>query len=353
MNSINKISQAKSKLMLEYPYFGTIASSLDIEIDNSIQSYKNINNKLLYNSQYIDSVDIEDIEFILASTTLHKVLNHQNRNQRNSSKLWQLASEYVINSMLVNNGMELPIMANYQDRFNKMYVEEVYTILESEMSDEYEEQESQDIVEDLSQDEEFFQQLIQKLEKTDSLPKDLEYIIPSKSKHINWRDELYRYIASYDKSLYQFFPPNMKYLYQGIYLPSLHSDLLNITIAIDTSASIDEDLLSIFLSQIEEIMLQYPNYKIDLIQVDDKIQSHQIFLNGDKIDYSIKGRGATDFRVLFEYIDKNLDTPTLLIYFSDGDGIYPSTIPTYDTIWVSEKKIEKVPFGDNIIIKNS
>ena len=349
MNSIDKISQAKSKLMLEYPYFGTIASSLNIEVKNDIQSYQNSGDKLYYNSQYIDSVDSEDVEFILASASMHKVLNHQNRNKKSSSKLWQLASDLVVNSMLVSNGLELPIMANYQDRFDKMYVEEVYTILESEMSDEYEEQESQDIVEDLSQDEEFMQQIIQKLEKNNSLPKDLEYISPSKAKSINWQDELYRYIASYDKSLYQFFPPNMKYLYMGIYLPSLQSDLLHITIAIDTSGSIDEDLLSLFLSQIESIMQHYPNYKIELIQADDKIQSHQTFINGDTLDYTIKGRGATDFRVVFDYIDKYIDHPTLLIYFSDGDGIFPQDIPNYDTLWVLNRDIE-LPFGDTIII---
>ena len=134
-----------------------------------------------------------------------------------------------------------------------MYIEEVYTILESEMDYDYQEEEEKNkeqTIEDDSLDEEFMQQIIKKLEKSNSLPKDLEYILPSKKNSINWRDELYRYIASYDKSLYQFFPPNMKYLYQGIYLPSLQSDLLNITIAIDTSASIDENLLSIFLSLI-------------------------------------------------------------------------------------------------------
>lgn len=348
-----KIAKAKAKLMLENPYFGSIVSTLEFGINNEIETYKNNGEKLLYNESYIDEIDGDDVEFILASSAMHRVLQHQNRAIDRHSKVWQFASELVVNAMMIQNGFELPIKATYQDRFRGMYVEEVYAVLINEMEDEYaQENEEQITQDDESLDQEFLEQLFKKLENADALPKDLEYILTRhKSHRINWRDELYRYIATYDKSQFNFFPPNRKYLYRGIYIPSLSSDLLSIVIAIDTSGSIDDELLAIFLAEVEAIMENYPHYQIELIQADNKVQSHEIFTTGEPLNYTIKGRGATNFIPTFEYIDDKIGTPTLLIYFSDGAGKFPQIAPSYDVLWVSHKAIE-IPFGDNIVMEN-
>jgi predicted metal-dependent peptidase len=338
--------------MLENPYFGSIVSTLDICSNNQIETYKGNGERLYYNEDYIEECDSDDVEFILASSAMHRVLQHQNRAIERHSKVWQLASDFVVNSMMMQNGFELPIKANYQDRFREMYVEEVYAILMDEMEDEYaKENEEQITQDDESLDQEFLEQLFKKFEESNMLPKDIEYILTQHKSHtINWRDELYRYIATYDKSQFSFFPPNMKYLYRGIYIPSLNSDLLSIVVAIDTSGSIDDGLLATFLAEVEAIMENYPHYQIDLIQADSKVQSHQVFTTGEPINYRVKGRGATNFIPTFEYIDTAIGIPTLLIYFSDGAGEFPKDLPAYDVLWVSHKAIE-VPFGDNIVME--
>jgi len=337
--------------MLENPYFGTIISTLTLQNTQELESYKSDGKTLFYNENYLDTIESEDVEFILASSAMHRVLRHQNRAIDRHSKVWQLASELVVNAMMIQNGFELPLKATYQDRFRGMYVEEVYAVLIDEMEDEYLHEEEEKIIDDeTSLDQEFLEQLFKKLENNDMLPKDLEYILSQhKRYHINWRDQLYRYIATYDKSQFSFFPPNMKYLYRGFYIPSLKSDLLNIVIAIDTSGSIDDALLTTFLGEIEAIMENYPHYQIDLIQADSKVQSHEIFTSGEPLTYTIKGRGATNFIPTFEYIEANIGVPTLLIYFSDGAGQFPTIAPHYDVLWVSNHPIE-VPFGDSIVM---
>jgi predicted metal-dependent peptidase len=161
---------------------------------------------------------------------------------------------------------------------------------------------------------------------------------------------LYRYIASYAKSSFSFMPPNMKYLYRGIYLPSLSSDLLRIVISIDSSGSVDKGLLGLFLGEVESITQQYPNYEIDLIMADAKIQSHEVFLPGESLEYEIKGGGGTDFRPVFEYIDRHIDYPSLLIYFTDGLGTFPLQEPNYDLLWVMPER-QDVPFGEVMLIE--
>ena len=61
----------------------------------------------------------------------------------------------------------------------------------------------------------------------------------------------------------------------------------------------------------------------------------------------IKGRGGTDFRPVFQKVEelrkqhvfRNLKA---LIYFTDGDGIYPEQKPDYETAFVFVRQTEKM-----------
>ena len=409
-----KIEKAKARLMLEHPYFGTIASALKLEKSDNIEAFLSDGNSLQFNDAYFDAVGVEEVEFALANGAMHSVLKHEKRAGDRYEWLWQLATDYTINSMLVNNGLALPDRANFQERFEGVYAEEVYEILRSEITDEalsgdeslkeqacdeqgktnkdhlseeekgmeeemdhsgqptssstqnkqsefsdtpIKDQDRGEGESEMSPEEEkqmaeaFFEQLFKKMNRQGTLPKDLKFLVPRYFGHqIDWRETLYRYIASYAKSSFTFMPPNMKYLYRGIYLPSLSSDLLRIVVAIDSSGSVDEGLLGLFLGEVESITQQYPNYEIDLITADAKIQSHEVFLPGESLLYEIKGGGGTDFRPVFEYIDRYIDYPTLLIYFTDGLGTFPTQEPSYDLLWVMPES-QDVPFGEVMLIE--
>ena len=47
-----KISKAKAKLLVDYPLFGTIASRLELVLNDDIQSFKSDGIKLEYNSDF-------------------------------------------------------------------------------------------------------------------------------------------------------------------------------------------------------------------------------------------------------------------------------------------------------------
>ena len=63
----------------------------------------------------------------------------------------------------------------------------------------------------------------------------------------------------------------------------------------------------------------------------------------DWLDYAqkvvIQGRGGTDFTPVFNYVEKLRQTRQLkrlraLLYFTDGDGFYPTQPPDYETAFV-------------------
>ncbi len=361
-----KLEIAKSKLMIEHPYFGTLASALKFEKNDNIEAFMCEGDKYQYNDEYLETLNSDELSFTLANAAMHQALYHDTRQSRRMGWMWYLATDYAINAILVENGLTLPDKINYDNRFEGQYAEEIYEtlrneIMDDEMRDEEEgeedsssdneEQQSEKVTSDESKDaeeayERFLEQVNQKLDKQGDLPKGLERVLNVKhTSTISWRDELYRYVNTHAKSDYRFFPPNMKYLYMGFALPAVYGEELHIAVAIDTSASVDKELLEKFLGELAEIMQIFPSYKIELIECDAKIQHVSTLYPTEPLVSMVKGGGGTDFRPVFEYIDEALRDVKFLIYFTDGMGKFPSYLPHIDTLWVMPKSVE-VPFGE-------
>jgi len=362
-----KLEQAKTKLMLENPYFGTLVTSIDLRVNNMIASFRPLGDVLEYNDEYIEVLSVNEVSTILANSAMHQALFHSNRGKDKVSSVWNLASDYAINDLLVENGFMLPPMANYSSRFEMLYAEQIYTILlgELDLQDNDEPQEEQkkeeigeeeeDIPEELLAQEEYellLEQLNIKLEEHGDLPKGIERFVQSKKEpQISWRDELYRYVNAHAKSDYRMFPPSKKHLYRGIALPSIYGEELKIIVAIDTSASIDDELLEIFLAELYEIMQVFTHYVIELIECDAKIQNIQRLTPQEPLEPILKGGGGTDFIPVFEYIMELNEDFKFLIYFTDGKGSFPQYEPLIDTLWVMPQN-EEVPFGESLILRS-
>ncbi len=380
MNIASKISQAKAKLLVDYPLFGTIASKLELISNDDIQAFKSDGIKVEYNSDYLQNLSINEMEFIFANGAMHASLAHEQRRSDRSGWLWQMATDMAINDMLVENGMDLPDAAQYRVRFKGMYAEEIYAELKADIlrdvnSDSFNESNEGSEVNGLEEsslcntsDQEFQNEINQEIlqaeqlfgefakstieseEKADALPLHVErfFTLTCRGK-IDWREELKHAIDRFYKDDYTLMPPNKKFLHVGIYLPSSTSNKFKLVVAVDSSGSIDEELLNEFLSELNFLMSTIPNYEIDLLICDDKIRSHKTFYNGDILEADVSGGGATDFRPVFDFIDENLQDTKLLLYFSDLDGMFPKDEPNYDVKWIVPKELES-PFGEVIVL---
>ncbi|PHS58481.1 MAG: hypothetical protein COB17_02580 [Sulfurimonas sp.] len=386
-----KISQAKAKLLVQYPLFGTIASRLELIINDDIQAFKSDGIKLEYNSDFFNKIELSQIEFALANGAMHASLAHEKRKNNRSAWLWQMATDFAINDMLVQNGMDCPHEAHYRKRFKDMYAEEIYAELkddllrdgeleyeaeseseiepeiesetESETESEIESETESEIeseiepeseqVQDLQSEqlfEEFAQTIIEFEIKKGEIPQYLDRFFDLNQKaKIDWRDELRVALDRFHKDDFRLFPANKKFLHMGLYIPSTTSQRFKLVIAIDSSGSVDEDLLNDFLSELNFLMLSINNYQIDLLVCDDKIHSHKTFYSGDNLDIELSGGGATDFRPVFEFIEKELQDTKLLIYFTDLDGFFPTKEPLYEVKWLSPKESD-IPFGGLILL---
>ena len=388
MSVKSKISRAKAKLLVEYPLFGTIASKLELVQNDDIQAFKSDGVKLEYNEDFFNTVELSQIEFALANGAMHASLAHERRKNNRSAWLWQMATDFAINDMLVENGLDCPYEANYRKRFSGMYAEEIYAelkddILRDEL--EYEADDADDVQknqnddnkptdkekqdqqdEEVSQEEieseiqqaqqlfaEFGKSIIETEIKNGDVPKSIERFFEiNYDGKIDWRDELRLAIDRFHKDDYTLLPPSKKFLHLGMYLPSSISERFKLVIAVDSSGSVDDELLNKFISEINFLMTTVQNYEIHLLVCDDKIRSHDVLYSGDNIEVNLIGGGGTDFRPVFELVEDQLQDTKLLLYFSDLDGVFPRDFPSYDVRWVTSNN-DEVPFGNLIMLDSN
>ena len=119
-------------------------------------------------------------------------------------------------------------------------------------------------------------------------------------------------------------------------------------IAIDTSGSCEGALVRSFLTRTYEMLKNSEHFgsevNVHVIQCDAEIQSDtKIESAADLAQYEetleIRGLGGTDFRPVFDYVDKLIEQDEFtnlrgLIYFTDGEGTYPEKQPPYETAFV-------------------
>ena len=119
-------------------------------------------------------------------------------------------------------------------------------------------------------------------------------------------------------------------------------------IAIDTSGSTSGELVQKFLQKTYNILMESESFfskvNVHIIQCDADIQEDAKIANREEFDRYIKtmqirGLGGTDFRPVFQYVDKLIAEKEFinlkgLIYFTDGFGAFPAQKPGYETAFV-------------------
>lgn len=122
----------------------------------------------------------------------------------------------------------------------------------------------------------------------------------------------------------------------------------DLVIAIDTSMSTSGELVREFLRCTYAILRSTETFtrklNIRILQCDDTVRSDTVIRSMAELerymaDFTLKGGSATDFRPVFEYVDKLRADGAFtalrgLIYFTDGMGTYPQKRPPYDTAFV-------------------
>lgn len=137
---------------------------------------------------------------------------------------------------------------------------------------------------------------------------------------------------------------------------SREGKMLKIVVAIDTSASMDDDAIRQIFNEIFAIVSR-KRFELTVIECDASIQRVYELKSPNDLPDHVNGRGGTAFTPVINYINENRRfRDALLVYFTDGFG--ESRIPkplTYRNLWVvlgnPENLSVKRPYGAVLPLK--
>ena len=151
--------------------------------------------------------------------------------------------------------------------------------------------------------------------------------------------------------------PNRRFIDSGLYLPSIRSEgMETIAVIIDTSGSLPPATLAAFWSELREVAAEIRPESVVVLQVDAAVQDAAEHAPDDlPEEIAVKGRGGTDFRPGFEWLDEQGIRPAVCLYFTDMEcSRYPEAEPSFDVIWCNHSSPpsdwNRQPWGERIDI---
>jgi len=174
---------------------------------------------------------------------------------------------------------------------------------------------------------------------------------------LDWRTLLRRYMTDAAKRDYSWSVPNRRFIATGLYLPSIRSEGIDtIAVIIDTSGSVPAQTLAEFWTELREVAAETRPARVIVLQVDTALQDAAEYSPDELPDeITIKGRGGTDFRPGFEWLDEQGIQPGVCLYFTDMEcSSYPEAEPPYPVVFCNwgtpPSDWNREPWGERIDI---
>ena len=116
-DTIDKLTQAKTRLSLKEPFFSTMLLRFPLKATEEVPvAAVTPRGVILYNPKAIDKLSVEEIVFLLCHEVMHVALSHAMRRGDRDHFIFNIACDAVINETLIelgigqflNNGVRMP-----------------------------------------------------------------------------------------------------------------------------------------------------------------------------------------------------------------------------------------------------
>lgn len=384
MKQIDNLTKAKAALILDQPFFASLLLSMPMVENNSIPTLATDGESIQYNDKFLKSLSLQETIFILAHETLHCALMHMYRRNERDPNRWNIAADYVINEILVNDDIgSMPegglLDSDLVDKGNGT-AEGVYKLLPDNPENKKGNKKGNDKgpsqypgagqpggaldqVNDASNDpaknaEKEAEMKVRVLQAANAakmagkLSAGLKRLIgESTETRTNWREVLRRFFSERAKIDYSFARPKRRFLADDLYLPSLTGEKLGeIVIAVDCSGSISDSIIAEFEKEIKAIVEDTKPSKVNVLYFDTEILNTDSFEFEEEIKINPIGGGGTSFAPIFEYIEKEALDVSACVVLTDLCSSDFGEPPSCPVLWASIES-GKAPFGEIVFIK--
>lgn len=315
---------------------------------------------------------------IVIHEVLHCGLQHHCRRGHRNPKLWNIAADLAINSILRAGGYSLPMdgvfpgQQPYEGMPEGLSAEQYYARLEQEgqRNDKGDTPDpggcgaviDGDGLDGPSSEAQMkasaenwqvaMHQALATGKKRGTLPAGLErFITDVLEPKVDWRDVLREFIRSYARNDYTWTRPNRRFIGQGLYMPGLRSEELgDIAVAIDTSGSIGQQQLNVFAAELQGILESYDT-AVTILWCDAQVHAVEQWSSADgPLDLSkskerLAGGGGTDHAPVFQKLDELDLRPACCVCLTDLYTNFPDAAPPYPVLWAVIGGANQAPFG--------
>ena len=295
-----------------------------------------------YNSRGMRQCPQDAQAYLIAQQRMQIQLAHEQRGKGRDRKIWDLACAAVVNELLLADGFEPPVNIFRQKDAGTLSAEEMYEILfekaerdDSELSEEEKAEE---------QSEETVLVPVDDADKSRQAgdmqgAQDREIEDPGLAHAVAGLSDLLEPSLQLD---YDWFPADR--IRDGILVeqfkpyPVPHAEIL-----LDTSASIDKDLLRAFVRAVRDLLREDAVVKVGCFDT-EFYGFQEIHSEKDISTLEITGAGGTNFETAVKAFTGDAETK---IVFTDGYADMPET--RCDAIWLVYSDMPVDPPGGKVI----
>lgn len=410
------LSAARIRLVLgrdaKTVFFATLALKLVAKPSWEIETGCTDGKHLWYNPEWLLSQKDEQRVGFVAHEVMHDALGHQARKQHRELKRYNVAADLSINPLLREAGFDLPDDAvfpgegKYQDLPRGLSMEEYYTLLEPPKKEEEPEPGDEPgqggggggqgdgegegepqpgegegqgggggcpdpggcgavmpagdgspaaARESQAEWEVALAQAHAVAKQRGTLPACIDRLVQEVlAPKVDWREVLRQFVSSHARNDFRWFPPNKRFIHQGIYLPGMRSEELgSIVLAVDTSGSIGQEELNAFAGEIQGILEAYSDVELTILYADAAIQHVQTWRSSDgPLRLEPKGGGGTSHDPVFQHVEEHLPDATCVICFTDAYTSLTVPEPEVPVLWaVIQNDSPRLPWGQVLPVK--
>ena len=390
---------SRNELYLKMRFLDVALSSLLFVMDDSVETIGTDGKYIYFNSKYLGGLFREDrvlVNRVYLHMVMHGIFRHMVRRKGRDKRYYNLACEIAVESV-IDSMQHRPVRKSrsflrretyrrLQEQMKVLTGDKIYDVLlgwkmeERELlkleeeflmdshvywpedEDKKTQQEIENKWQDISEQMETDMETFSKEASADS-GHFIDQIKVENRERFDYRQFLRKFsvlreemVVDPDSFDYVFYSYGLE-LYGNMPLiePQEWMEVQKIeefAIVIDTSMSCSGELVKKFLEQTYAVLSENDSFfrkvNIHIIQCDDQVQTDQkITCEEELIEYmehlELRGEGGTDFRPAFEYVEKLRKEHAFtqlkgLLYFTDGQGIYPLKMPSYEVAFVFLKE---------------
>lgn len=409
------ISASLLRLRMKSPFFATLALFTRFRATQTFPTAATDGQDIFFNPEFLRSLPSALVDSLLLHQVLHAALLHVPRRGTREKERWNVAADIVVNGMVAQQGgFQLPPDAVRDPQLEHLSVEEIYELLQQQnacssnclmdLLDEASGEASEDGQEgkgtgqqesdrnqqgdkgagqqsgdslrnslaschyqsystgslasaQRSQMEAHWRNAMQQAmvvarssNSQGSIPAAMHRELGALTQaQLDWRSYLWRYLVRTPTDFTGF---DRRFIGRKLYLEALEGESVQVFVALDTSGSVGDHQMQLFLSEVQGILSAYPHLECELYYADAEAYGPYSLKADSEIPTPVGG-GGTSFVPFFEKVSANRDwhTSGVCVYLTDGYGTFPEEPPTLPVLWVVTPgglELEEFPFGEAV-----